>query len=62
MTSFRFPETLCFRVKVRIRVGVRVSENIFKYVFGQTSIRVSVLEILSLVLDKGRVHCFLCRL
>jgi len=55
MTSFRFPEkVLCFRVRfkvkirvrvrVRIEVWVRVCGNMFKYVFGQTSIRASVLD------------------
>jgi len=51
MTSFRFPEkVLCFRVKirvwmrVRVEVRIRVSGNTFKYVFGKTSIRASVLQ------------------
>jgi len=46
-----FPEkVLCFRVRIRIkmriraRVRVRVSGNTFKYVFGQLSIRTSVLD------------------
>jgi len=45
MTSFRSPEkVLCFRVRVRIRarVEVRVSGNMFKYVLGQTFIRESL--------------------
>jgi len=47
MTSFIFPERiLCFRVRFRIRVEVRdrVSRNTFKFVFGQTFIRASVLD------------------
>jgi len=32
------------RDKVRVRVEVRVSGNRFKYIFGQRSIRVSVLD------------------
>jgi len=40
MTSFFLKMFLCFRV----RVEVRVSENQYKYVFGQTSIRASVLD------------------
>jgi len=59
MTSFRFPEKVFVfrvRVKVRIRERVRVKVramvevrvrfigNTFKYVFGQTSIRASVLD------------------
>jgi len=34
---------LCFRV--RLKVEVRVSGNTFKNVFGQTSVRVSVLDL-----------------
>jgi len=34
---------LCYRFKVRVRVEIRVRENTFKYVFGQTSIRAIVL-------------------
>jgi len=52
MTSFRFPENVfcglsvrvTIRVKDRVRFRVEVSENTFKYVFGQTSIRASVLD------------------
>jgi len=32
------------RVRVRARVEVRVSVNMFKHVFGQTSIRASVID------------------
>jgi len=40
--NFVFPKTfLCVRV---IRIRVRVIGNMFKYVFGETSIRASVLE------------------
>jgi len=35
---------LCFRVTVRVMVRVRVSEKMFNYVFGQTSIQASVLD------------------
>jgi len=47
MTSFRFPEKIlnwCFRVRVRVRVKVevRVSGNMFKCIFGQTSIRARI--------------------
>jgi len=31
-------------VRVRVKVRIRVSENTFKYTFGQTSIRESVLD------------------
>jgi len=52
---FCFPEkVLCFRVRIRIKmrirdrvrveVKVRVSGYSFKYVFGQMSIRASVIE------------------
>jgi len=50
MTSFVFPKTfLCFRVRFK----VRVSGNTFKNVFGQTSIRASVLD--PLVIHKTRL-------
>jgi len=43
MMSFRFTEKfLCFWIRVEIKD--RVSGNTFKYVFGQTSIRASVLH------------------
>jgi len=32
------------RVWVKVKVRVRVSGNVFKYIFGQTSIRGSVLH------------------
>jgi len=38
---------LCFRVRVRVRV--RVSRNTFKYVFGQTLTRASILDSFTLL-------------
>jgi len=32
------------KIRVKVRVRVRVSGNTFKYVFGQTSIRTSILD------------------
>jgi len=51
MTSFCFPNTFMslglglIKVSVNVRVRVRGSGNTFKYVFGQTSIRASALDL-----------------
>jgi len=58
MTSFCFSKRfLCFeirvtvtvrvrdKVRIRVKIRVRVRGNTFKFVFGQTSIRASVLDL-----------------